>query len=139
MIEFTIKELIFLALAIISLVINIIQWQKKKTLYKPIKNDLVGLFYDIAVKRLHYHTRQKELEGPTNPYSDLNALKHSFLTFVRGTLIDLSGIREHVVAALETMDISDREIFKASDFGLTSEEKKQREEFFRRGRDLERS
>ncbi len=137
MIEFTIKELIFLALAIISLVINIIQWQKKKTLYKPIKNDLVGLFNDIAVKRLHYYSTQKELEGQTNPYSDLNALKHSFLTFVSGTIIDLSGIREHVVAALKTMDISDREIFKASDFGLTAEEKKQQEEFFRRGRELQ--
>jgi len=132
MVEFTWKELIFLALTIISVVISIIQGQKKKFLYKPIKNDLVGLFNDIATKRLHYHTIQKELEGQTNPYSDLNALKHGYLTFVRGTLIDLTGIREHVVGALKTMDISDKEIFKASDFGLTEAEKKQREDFFKR-------
>jgi hypothetical protein len=30
------------------------------------------------------------------------------------------------------MDISDKEIFKASDFGLTEAEKKQREDFFKR-------
>lgn len=130
--EFTTKELIFLAIAIISLALNIIQWQKKKTLYKPIYNALVGLFNDTMNKRIYYYGRQKELENPNISYNDVNNVKRDFLIFVQSTIIDLSCIREHIVAALKTMDESDKEIFKASDFGLTEAEKKQREEFFKR-------
>jgi len=139
MIEFTWKELIFLALAIISLALNIIQWQKKKTLYKPIKNALVGLFNDIMNKRIHYYGRQKALENPNISYTDLNSVKYDFSIFVQNTIIDLSCIREHIVAALKTMDISAEEIFNAANFGLTPGEIKQREEFLTRGRNSNQS
>lgn len=135
MIEFSWKELIFLALAIISAVISIIQGQKKKSLYKPIKNDLVGLFNAIKSKQIYYYTRQKTLESGIYAESD-SQIKNDFSIFIQEILVDFEGIKEHLVAALKTMSIRDREIFKASDFGLTDEDKKQREEFFKKARAL---
>lgn len=138
MIEFSWKELIFLALAIISVVFSVIQGQKKKSLYKPIKNDLVALFNAIKSKQIYYYTRQKTLESGIYSGSD-NQVKNDFSMFIQGLIVDFEGIKEHLVAALNTMDISAREIFKAADFGLTDEDKRQREEFRRRGKDLQRS
>ena len=127
MIEVTIRELISWTVTVVSLVLWILQRQKKKTLYKPIYNALVGLFNSIKSKQIYYYTKQKALE--TGVCSD----KDSFSQFIQQALIDFEGMKEHLVATLKTMDESDREITRASDFGLTPEEKKQREEFFKRG------
>lgn len=132
MIEFTWKELITLGIAIISLGYNIIQWRKEKTFYKPIYNALVGLFNEIKTKQIYYYTRQKGL-GSETYLQDANVVKNSFSEFIQQTIHDFEGTKEHLVAALKTMDKSDKEVFKATDFGLTDAEKKQREEFFKRG------
>lgn len=129
MVEFTAKELITSAIAIISLTFNIIQWQKQKNFYKPIYNALIGLFNEIKSKQIFYYGKQQSLE--TGVCSD----KDSFSQFIRLVTIDFEGIKEHLVATLKTMDKSDTEIFKASDFGLTEAEKKQREEFFKRSKE----
>lgn len=139
MIQFTTKELITLAIAIVSIVFNIIQWQKQRIFYKPIYNALAGLFNDIKTKEIHCYGWQKALESNANPEKDADSLRHQFLWFIRETIIHFAGIKEHIVAALKTMDKSDKEIFKAADFGLTPEEKRQREEFFKRGRELSKA
>jgi hypothetical protein len=132
MIEFSTKELISLGIAIISLSVNVIQWQKKKTFYKPIYNALVGLFNAIKAKQIYCYTMRKAVESGNYTQSD-KQIRNNFSMFIQEILVDFEGIKEHLVAALKTMDKSDKEIFRASDFGLTEAEKKQREEFFKRG------
>jgi hypothetical protein len=132
MIVFTPVEIISLGVAIISIVLNIIQWQKQRIFYKPIYNALVGLFNDIKTKQIDYYTRQKQLESRVYSAQDLNEITHSFSAFIRETTVDFEGVKEHLVAALKTMNPSEEEIFKASDFGLTSDDKRRRDEFLKR-------
>jgi len=139
MIELTTKEAIAWAIAIISFIINVLQFQKQRTFYKPIYNALAGLFNDIKTKEIHCYGWQKALEAKVSPNNAVDSLGYQFLWFVKETIIHFAGIKEHIVAALKTMDKSDKEIFKAADFGLTPEEKRQREEFFRKGRQLQQT
>ena len=127
MIELTVRDLVSWAITIISVCVIVIQRQKKRALYRPICNALVGLFNSIKTKQIYFYSIQKALEK-----DDVN--KASFLPSIQAITVDLEGIKEHLVAALKTMEISDKKIFKASDFGLTEEEKRQREAFFQKSR-----
>lgn len=132
MVELSTFEIVSLAIAITSIIFNIIQgvysYLRSNYYYKPIYNSLFGLFNSIKGKSLNIYGKQNLLFSPDNPHNELNTVKWDYYEFTQEMINFLDGIREHIVSTLKSMQ-SKEEPYKASEFGLTAEEKKQREEF----------
>jgi len=118
---------------IVSVVINIIQYQKqrqmKKETLRPIYNGLIGLFNDVKNKGTHCHRRQNLLFARDNPYNTVEALKRNFYEFIIETISHFESLREHIVPILKTVDPSEESVFKGADFGITDKEKEVRKKF----------
>ena len=127
--HFTPQEIFTSTVAIISIVINIIQWQKSRLFIKPIYNGMLGLFNDIKSKILPCYQKQAILFNADNPHKDAETLRWDFYEFAQQIISYLEGFKEHIVAVLKSMEKSEKEIFKAAEFGLTEDEKIRQKEF----------
>jgi len=125
-----------LAVTTVSVVWNILQYQKlsqiEKQRFTPIYNGLVGLFNDAKNKSLHCYTRQSFLLAPDNPYKSIESLRGNFYEFTVEAAKDFNGLVEHIVPILKTIDPTDKGVFKGIDFAVTEKEKEVREQARRR-------
>ena len=132
MLELSTIEIVSLSVAIISIIFNVIQavysYLRRNYYYKPIYNGLFGLFNNIKGKSLNIYGKQNLLFKSDNPHNELNTVKWDYFEFTQEMINFLDGVREHIVSTLKSMQMTE-EPYKASEFGLTDEEKKQREEF----------
>ena len=133
MIEFTIKEIIFIGTTIISVVYNILQYKQIKTTQEekfiPIYNSLIGLFNDIKLKISKYYSKQTLIFNPKSPYKETDALRWNFYEFTIEAISHLDSLRESIVPVIKSIDENEDRIFKGADFGLTIEEKRQKKLF----------
>lgn len=132
MISFVWWNLIPIGLTIISFIFNIIQYVNKKSVFKPIKNSLIGFFNDVKVKNIVCGLKQSTLWNPNNPHHEVYTLKWDFNDFIISMNQAYYGLQEHIVALLKTLEVSDKEVFKAVDFGLTEKEKKMKDEWYKK-------
>lgn len=123
-------DLILLVIALISLLGNVIQfmiwWRDQKNLYQPISKALTGLFNDIKNKANHAMWVQNTLFMPKNPHKDVETIRWEYGTYAQTVWNYLQGFQEAVVAVLVSLDPEDKDgkaAFRASDYGLTDEEK----------------
>jgi len=136
--ELTALEIFFIATTLLSLFFNLLQfsvWRKeKKALHAPLTNTLIGLFNDIKSKAITVFTTQQLLVSPQNPHKELDTLKWEYLHFIQSMIGYLSGFQEALVGALVTLNPQDKEgklSFRASDYGLTEEEKEQKKQYMK--------
>jgi hypothetical protein len=132
-------DMIFLGIALVSLFINLFQfmiwWRDQKKFYRPLSSSLIGLFNDIKTKITHAFATQNLLFSAKNPHKELETLRWEYAAFTNTVINYLNGFQEIVVSILATLNPSDKEgkeAFRASDFGLTEEEKQQRKEVLSR-------
>ena len=128
--ELTGLDLIFLTIALVSLLGNVIQfmiwWRDQKNLYQPISKTLTGLFNDIKNKATHAMWVQNTLFNANNPHKDVETIRWEYGTYAQTVWNYLQGFQEAVVAVLVSLDPEDKDgkaAFRASDYGLTDEEK----------------
>ena len=128
MITFSNTEIVSIAIAILSIFVNILQWTQIKTTRKekfiPIYNGLIGLFNDIKLKISKYYLKQNLIYSPKNPYKEMEALRWNFYEFTIEAISHLDSLRESVVPIIKSIDENEDRIFKGADFGLTVEEKR---------------
>ncbi len=82
MIEFEWWNLIPMGLALISFVLNIYQFVRRKNITKPIANSLIGLFNDVKNKNLLCYGKKIILFDPNNPHQNLETLRWDFNDFI---------------------------------------------------------
>lgn len=132
--ELTWLDIIFLGLAVVSLVMNIYQWLDRKRLELPLRNSALALFNDIKAKTGNIQFMNGALFNPNNPHKDIETLRWEYGLFQQAMYAFLQGFQENVVAILVTLSPGDREgkqAFRASDYGLTKFEKEGREAYQR--------
>jgi|SRR3989344_5161263 len=100
-------DLFFIAIAVISLIFNIIQWQKDKIQYKPIYNTLVGLFNTIGYHLQRSWERRDKFKNEKNE----NAAE-----YCDEIIYNLRGLHESTVACLKGMQPKDNR-WQAVQFG----------------------
>jgi hypothetical protein len=103
-----------------------------KALHFPLTNTLIGLFNDIKSKAITAFTIQQLLASPQNPHKELDTLKWEYFNFIHSVIGYLTGFQEALVGALVTLNPQDKEgklSFRASDYGLTEEEKERRKQY----------
>lgn len=127
-------EIFFIITTLLSLVGNVIQfmmgYRDRKYILKPISSSLIAIFNDIKNKTLHAFIEQGALGNPKNPHT-IDTLKWQSASFAQAMITYLQGLQEAVVGVLVTLNPKDKEgkeVFRASDYGLTEEEKKNRNE-----------
>jgi len=133
----SIGEIVSISIAILFGVLNIIQYYNKRNTFKPITNSLIGLFNDVKDKLILCHGQKNKLWNPDYPHKEAMAVRWDYDDFIFSMIESLYGFQEHIVALLNTMDIKDKDIFKAVDFGLSSEEKEQRELFLKKIKEMQ--
>jgi len=134
MITLNTLDIILLALSIISIVINIIQYQKQHQMEKekfiPIYDGLVGLFNDVKNKNTNLYMKQNLLYSKDNPYKEIETLKWNFWEFITENITHLDSLREQIVPILKTIDPSEERVFTGVEFRLTNQEKNTRKILF---------
>lgn len=125
--QFTLSglDLFFMGTTIVSLGFNLSQVLRDRFKYQPLKNSLIGLFNDLKARQLRAHQRQTLINTRQGAELDAQAIRMQFSDYLQENVQNLGELREHVVAAIHTLDpdISNRQIFRASDFGLTDQER----------------
>lgn len=123
-------DLFFAITTVISIGFNLWQLFRDRYKYEPLKNSLIGLFNDLKNRQLRAHQRQILITSPAGMETSVESLRLEFYDFVEETKVSLEEIREHVVAAIYTLepDASTQQVFRASEFGLNAQERKFREE-----------
>lgn len=123
-------DLFFALTTIISLGFNLWQLFRDRYKYEPLKNSLIGLFNDLKSRQLRAHQRQLLVTSEAGAAATAEAMRLEFYDFVEETKIGLEQLREHVVAAIHTLDpeASTQQVFRAAEFGLTKKEREFREE-----------
>jgi hypothetical protein len=139
--ELTFLEVVFIITTIVSLFFNFFQfavwWRDRKNLYQPISNNLVGLFNDIKAKTAYAYTKQQLHYSKTNPHKEINTLRWEFADFNQTVISYLQGFQESVVALILSLNPKDRlgfQAFRATEYGLTDEEKKMRQDWMEHSR-----
>jgi hypothetical protein len=87
---------------------------------------MIGLFNDIKAKTLHAYNTQNTILAPNNPHKDIKTLQWEYFAFTQTMISNFLGFQENVVGLLVSIDPSDKEgkeAFRASNYGLTNEEK----------------
>ena len=128
-------EALFLLLAVVSVVFNILQWQDRKKRNEPLSNALRALFNDIKTKENSIYFFYSTIFNPNNPHQDVATLRWEYGLFSQAVLGHLAGFKEAVVGALATLNPEDKEgsqVARASDYGLSDEEKKLRADYLAR-------
>lgn len=123
-------DLFFAITTVISLGFNLWQLFRDRYKYAPLKNSLIGLFNDLKHRQLRAHQRQILITSPAGMTASVEAVRLEFYDFVEETKMSLEEVREHVVAAIYTLDpdASTQQVFRAAEFGLNAKERQFREE-----------
>lgn len=128
-------EVFFIITTIISFVFNVLQWRESKASKEPLSNALVGTFNDIKSKTNAVLFAYNALFNPNNPHKDVNTLRWEYGLFLQYVLNFLQGLQEQVVSVLVSLRPDDKDgklAFRASDYGLTEQDKELRRESFER-------
>lgn len=127
-------DLFFALTTVLSIGFNLWQLFRDRYKYAPLKNSMVGLFNDIKSRQLRAHFRQQLVTSNASAAATADSVRLEFYDFAEETKQAFEQIREHVVAAIYTLDpdASTQQVFKASDFGLSENEKRLRDEGFER-------
>ena len=98
--------------------------------YAPLKNSFIGLFNDLKGRQMRAYQRQLLITSPAGQAASVESVRLEFYDFVQETMQSLEQLREHIVAAIQTLDpeTSTRQIFRAAEFGLNEQERRFREE-----------
>jgi len=131
MISFEWWNLIPIGLAIVSLCFNFIQYRSRKNVLKPISSTIIGLFNDVKNKNLICFIKLNGLWNPENPHKGIKTMRLDFSDFINFMNQSLFGFQEHLVALLNGIGVKSKDVFKALDFGLTQDDKKFRELFYK--------
>jgi hypothetical protein len=89
----------------------------------------VALFNDIKLKSTNVYLAQQVLFSQNNPHSDVATLRWEYAAFTQNVLAYLQGFQEAVVGILASTNPDDKDgarAFRASDYGLTSQERELR-------------
>ena len=123
-------DLFFALTTVISLGFNLWQLFRDRYKYAPLKNSLLGLFNDLKSRQLRAPQRQLLITSNAGMSSSIEAVRLEFYDFVDETKSSLEQVREHVVAAIYTLDpdASTQQVFRAAEFGLNEQERRLREE-----------
>lgn len=123
-------EIFFIITTLISIGFNFYQFVEsrsmKKELHIPIYSALVGLFNDIKLKRLNAYLQQSYVASDRNPHTELNTIKWEYQQFCLSVATSMQGFQETVTAILLTLNPKDKEgkeVFSASNFGLSDTER----------------
>lgn len=126
-------EIFFISTTLVSLFFNLFQLliaqRKERALITPLTNTLIGLFNDIKSKITNVYQNQNILFSPQNPHVDISTLRWEYGQYTQSIITYMLGFQEALVGALVSLNPKDKEgklAFKASDYGLTPEEKEQR-------------
>lgn len=129
-------EIFSIAATLISLFFNLVQYmqarKEKQALKSPLTNMLIALFNDIKSKSSNVYMTQQLLYNPKNPIKEYEALRWEFFQFTQNVINYLVGFQEVLVGSLVTLNPDDKEgnqAFRASDYGLKTEEKELRKQF----------
>jgi hypothetical protein len=128
-------EIFFIITTIISLFFNIVQWRDRRNLQLPVSNSLLAMFNDVKNKGNHVSLVQQLLYSPAFPHKDLQTLKFEYAHFTQTVMNYLWGFQEAIVGILVTLNPDDKEghqAFRATDYGLTADEKQWRKEWIER-------
>ncbi len=130
--QLTWLDIVFILISLASFIGNIAQliWYRRSM--QPLKSGLIALFNDIKQKGLHAWQTQNMLMNPQNPHTDIQTLYWDYYAFTQTMMNHLLGFQETVVGLLVTVDPTDREgkeTFRASNYGLTPEDKEFRRLF----------
>jgi len=128
-------EIFFIITTIVSLFFNIMQWRDRRNLKLPISNSLLAMFNDVKNKGNHVSLVQQLLYSPAFPHKDLQTLKFEYAHFTQTVMNYLWGFQEAIVGILVTLNPNDKEghqAFRATDYGLTADEKQWRKEWIER-------
>lgn len=123
-------DLFFAVTTVISLGFNLWQLFRDRYKYAPLKNSLIGLVNDLKNRQLRAHGRQILITSPAGVASSVESVRLEFYDFTEETKMSLEQVREHVVAAIHTLDpeTSSSQMFHAAEFGLSEKERRFREE-----------
>jgi hypothetical protein len=128
-------EIFFIITTVISLFFNIMQWRDRRNLRLPISNSLLALFNDVKNKGNHVSLVQQLLDSPAFPHENLQTLRSEYAHFTQTVMNYLWGFQEAIVGVLVTLNPGDKEgrqAFRATDYGLTEDEKQWRRELIER-------
>lgn len=123
-------ELFFTLTTIISLGFNLWQLFRDRYKYAPLRDSLIGLLNDLKGRQLRAYLRQQLITSHAGMTLPIEAIRLEFYDFVQGTTQDLEQLKEHIVASIHTLDpnVSNKEVFRAAEFGLTDQELQFRKE-----------
>lgn len=123
-------DVIFLFLSIVSVGWNVVQYIERRRMFRPVKSNLIALFNDAKGKALFAYQIQNTLFSGNNPHQDIETLRWEYAHFCQAMISSLQGLQESIIGVLVAVDPSDREgleAFRASNYGLTDEEKNLRQ------------
>ncbi|MCH8029591.1 MAG: hypothetical protein IH874_06645 [Candidatus Dadabacteria bacterium] len=126
-------EIFFICSTIISLVFNLLQWRYRKASKEPLSNSLVAIFNDIKSKTNGVFLVYNALFNLNNPHKDINTLRWEYGLFAQSVIGYLQGFQEQlfgVLVSLKPEDKGGQQAFRATDYGLTEQEKELREQYF---------
>ena len=119
-------EIAFFALAVVSLVFNILQWQDRKASKEPLSNALTSIFNDIKAKTNNAYFMYNALFNPKSPHKDIETLKWEYGLYIQSVISQLLGFQEQLVGVLVSLNPGDKtgkRAFRALEYGLTEREK----------------
>ena len=123
-------DLFFAVTTVVSLGFNLWQLFRDRYKYAPLKNSLIGLFNDLKGRQLRAYQRQSLITSNAGLAAPVEAVRLEFYDFVQETMQSLEQLREHIVAAIQTLDpeASTQQVFRAAEFGLNEQERRFRQE-----------
>ena len=123
-------DLFFAITTVVSLGFNLWQLFRDRYKYAPLKNSLIGLFNDLKGRQMRAYARTQLITSQAGMSLDVQAIRLEFYDFVEASKLDLEQVREHLVAAIMTLDpdTNTSQVFRAGEFGLTEQEARFRRE-----------
>jgi hypothetical protein len=118
---------------VVSIGFNIYQWMDRRALRDSIANPLRALFNDIKTKSNNAIFVYGALFTNNNPHTDIKTMQWEYGIFVQSVVSAFQGFQEMLVGVLVTLHPDDRhgdQLARATDFGLTEQEKALRQANF---------
>jgi len=128
-------ELFFIVTTLISLGFNVLQWRESKASKEPLASALISIFNDIKSKSNVVLFSYNALFNPANPHKDIDTLRWECGLFMQNVLAQLQGFQEQVVGMLVSLrpdDVDGKLVFRATEYGLTQQDKDLRQQNFER-------
>ena len=126
-------EVFFIFTTIISIVSNILQWRESRAWRDPLSNSLIGIFNDIKSKTNATFFAYNALFHSNNPHEDVKTMRWEYGLILQNMLNSMQGLQEQVVGVLVSLRPDDKEgklAFRATDYGLTPQDKELRRQNF---------